>query len=100
MRPFFWHNLAASLIQAQIKLFQFVLGKNSLIPIIPLKSHQWVELVKVGPSFHYKGDELIWNREKREWISVCCEGTFKTLEELNAFWSDYDKACMENNLNN
>lgn len=94
MKPFFWHNCVSHLIRAQIRTFEFVLGKDTLIPIIPLRRNQWVELFTLGPSFAYKGDELIWNRKKKEWISVCCEGTFKSLEEIDSFWDDYSKACM------
>lgn len=93
MNPFFWHNCASSLIRAQIRALKFILGKDALIPIIPLRKNQWVELFTLGPSFSYKGDELIWDRKKAHWISVCCEGTFKSLKEVDDFWKEYEEAC-------
>jgi hypothetical protein len=34
--------------------------------------------------YEYKGDEICWNGKK--YISLCCEGEFSTLEEMDDFW--------------
>jgi hypothetical protein len=38
----------------------------------------------------YKGDEITWTGT--EYLSLLCEGYFKTLEEMDVFWADYFKA--------
>ena len=40
----------------------------------------------------YKGDELF--RADGKWISLGCEGSFKTLKEADKFWDDYFKDCQ------
>jgi len=37
--------------------------------------------------YDYKGDEIAWNG--KQYISLCCEGVFDTLGEMDRFWEDY-----------
>ena len=40
--------------------------------------------------YTYKGDEICWNGSM--YISLCCEGSFKTLDEMDKFWHEYFKS--------
>lgn len=39
--------------------------------------------------YDYKGDEIAWNGEG--YLSLGCEGFFKTLEDMDRFWEEYEK---------
>ena len=43
--------------------------------------------------YTYKGDEIAWNGKK--YLSICAEGAFDTLEDMDKFWEDYAKAIGE-----
>lgn len=56
-----------------------------------------VAFVSSGIEFKYKGDDVLfiypWARlGDARYISWGCNGTFKTLKEIDAFWDEYDKA--------
>lgn len=90
---FLWHNFVSDIIRTQISLFRMIMGKDSLIPIIPLRFYMWRELVQWGPSFHYKGDELVWSWKGRTWTSTLSSGTFMTLYDVDVFWKEYKDHC-------
>jgi hypothetical protein len=91
--PFFYHNLISRIIRRQISVFRFFFGDDCAIPIIPMRGWMWGELWRTGPSFSYKGDELIWVRKEKKWLSVCSASYFNTLDEVDLFWEEYYKAC-------
>lgn len=93
--PFVWHNFVSRIIRAQIKLGRLILGSDALVPIIPLRRCMWRELFAWGPSFSYKGDEVVWNWRKRYWTSISCDGVFPTLAEVDRFWSEYEAHCNQ-----
>lgn len=37
--------------------------------------------------YEYKGDEICWNGHM--YTSLCCEGSFKTLKEMDDFWCEF-----------
>jgi hypothetical protein len=39
--------------------------------------------------FEYKGDEIAW--DGNNYISLGCEGSFPSLEEMDSFWEEYSK---------
>jgi hypothetical protein len=55
----------------------------------------WGELWRTGPSFSYKGDELIWVRRKQKWLSVCSGSYFDTLDAVDEFWEEYYRVCAD-----
>jgi len=37
--------------------------------------------------YKYKGDEIAWDGNK--YLSLCSEGSFSSLDEMDKFWNDY-----------
>lgn len=92
---FVWHNFVSRIIRAQIAAGRLIMGKDALIPILPLRWGMWRELWRWGPSFAYKGDEVVWDWRKKRWTSICCEGTFPTLKDVDVFWKEYEDHCNQ-----
>lgn len=88
--PYLWHNFVSSIIRSQISLFRLVLGNDALIPILPLRFYMLRELVQFGPSFSYKGDEVMWCWKERNWRALAAGGPYRSLAEVDAFWKEYD----------
>lgn len=59
---------------------------------------KWRELsiTKDGVWFPYDGDVVLyvwpWKRTTYKYVSLLCEGTFNSLEEINEFWAAYSRA--------
>lgn len=92
------HNFQSKIIRAQIKLFMFFLGFDCPIPILPIRFADWGLLIKFGPSFAYKHDEIIWLWKDRKWMSLDCGGMFDTIEKVDSFWVGYDET-LDNLIN-
>ena len=92
-QTFYWHNLVSHIVRFQIKTGRLIFGSNALILIIPLRLNSWKELWHWGPSFSYKGDEVVWSWRKKNWTSVCCEGVFPSLKAVDDFWKEYECRC-------
>jgi hypothetical protein len=86
---FVYYNFISRIIRCQISAFKFFVGGDCPVPIIPMRVYMWRELFEYGPAFAYKGDEVIWNWRKKEWLSIDCGGGFKTLDEIDRFWQEY-----------
>lgn len=96
-RKFVIHNFISRIHRIQIWIFTLILGHDCPVPIIPIRRCSWKELFKWGPSFKYKGDEIVWSWKSRTWISICSEGTFATLNEVDQFWDMYDQYELQTN---
>ncbi len=81
------------MIRRQINVFRFFLGDDVPIPIIPMRGYMWRELLKGEPSFHYKGDEIMWCHEKNQWLSLSFGALFPTLQSMDDMWEEYERAC-------
>lgn len=46
--------------------------------------------------YDYKGDEIAWDGE--QYLSICCEGAFPSLDEMDAFWEDYLNEVQKDTL--
>ncbi len=40
--------------------------------------------------YSYNDDEICWNGE--HYISLVCGGFFKTIEDMDKFWKEYEEA--------
>ena len=80
--------------------------KTKLFSII--KKIIMIEITIDGIWFLYKGDEVLytwpWRRKSGyKFISLCCEGGFNSLKEMNNFWTEYavheliEKYCDKDN---
>lgn len=47
--------------------------------------------------FTYKGDEIAWTGHG--YVSLACEGSFNSLEEMDKFWEDYYEALSSSEDN-
>ncbi|MFZ2992586.1 MAG: hypothetical protein WA061_02610 [Microgenomates group bacterium] len=45
--------------------------------------------------YDYKGDEIAWNG--KQYFSVCADGGFDTIEEMDKFWEDYFSSNSKEN---
>ena len=85
------NSFVSRIIRCQIKVFQFFVGEDCPVPIIPMRGCMWRKLFEYGPSFAYKGDEIIWHWHYKTWMSLDCGGAFKTLDDIDKFWREYDE---------
>lgn len=77
-------------------------SKTRMIKVYLWKHHLWFSLDKWGFWFYRKGDDICyvwpWVRHTRDlkgrrYISLCCNGYFDSLRELDQFWIEYEAAC-------
>lgn len=91
MSPYYFHNLRASVIRAYCRICQFFIGVDVPIPL-PLgvsDIKNWTVNSLYEIPFYYRGDQLYWNFKTKQWCSLDAMCYFNTLEDIDAFWSDY-----------
>jgi len=56
-----------------------------------------LKICKSGIWFDYHGDEVLWKfpwherHNKNRYVSLCCDGEFKSLKDIDIFWEKYFK---------
>jgi hypothetical protein len=75
------------------RIYINIFGIFLRIPILPL-SISWKDKTL---DIWYRGDELIilYKKGIRRYISLGCEGEFKSLREVDDFWRIYGEACSK-----
>lgn len=53
---------------------------------------------RVGIDFWRKGETVCWlwswaRKTGAQWLSLGCEGSFNSLQEVDAFWDSYQEMC-------